>query len=82
MNQAWNDEDESKFADLKRRWIEANDHELEIALLVKEAQERDDVKSVEELDIRRRHQSGLSDLIWDDYLPLLRHRSAPNDDNA
>jgi hypothetical protein len=82
MIHAWNDEDEKKFAALKARWIEANAREMEIGALVRAASERDDVKVIQDLDNRRRHQSAITDLIWDDFLPLLRSRNAPSDDNA
>lgn len=79
---AWNDLDEKKFVALKQRWIEANAKEMEIGTLIQAARDQDDVKLIEDLDSRRRHQCAIADLIWDDYVPLLRSRNSPNDDNA
>ena len=81
MIHPWNDQDEKNFAALKQRWIEANAKEIEIGLLVQAAADHDDAKVIQDLDNRRRHQSALTDLIWDDFVPMLRHRSRPSDDN-
>ncbi len=82
MNQAWNGEDERRFAGLKQQWVEANRREIEMATQMGEAIAHDDVKLIQDFDNRLRHQREQTEMIWDDYLPMLRRRNAPNDDNA